>query len=306
MELRVLRYFLTAARERSITKAARFLNVTQPTLSRQLQELEEELGQTLMIRNNHTFALTPEGMLLRKRAEEVLDIIHKTQEEFSSMGGETVAGDIHIGSGETHAMSLIVLVMRELQKKYPHIRFHVYSGTADDVMDRLDKGMLDFGILIQPADISKYDGIPLPAKDVWGILMRNDHLLAGRKSITPADLRKVPLICSRVAVSHASVRNASVDWFGSSFDRLNIVASYNLIYNAALMVEGGIGCALVIDKLADMENHHNLCFRPLEPKLESGLNIVWKKYQVFSKAAALFQTQLQERFANRNEYVDGA
>lgn len=295
MELRVLRYFLAAARENSITKAAKFLHVTQPTLSRQLQELEEELGQKLMIRNNHTFVLTPEGMLLRKRAEEVLEIIRKTELEFSSIG-QSVAGDVYIGGGETDAMRLPVEVMKEIQTEYPDVHFHVYSGNADDVMDRLDKGMLDFGILIQPVDIAKYDNIPVPVKDTWGVLMRNDHPLAQKSGITPSDLLSIPLLCSRVTVRHSGVKNATAEWFGKSFDKLNIVGSYNLVYNAALMVKGGLGCALVMDKLADVEAISGLCFRPLEPHLETGLDIVWKRYQVFSPAAKLFQERILAKF----------
>ncbi len=295
MELRVLRYFLTAARENSITKAAKFLHVTQPTLSRQLQELEEELGQKLMIRNNHTFALTPEGMLLRKRAEEVLEIIHKTEAEFGSFG-KSVAGDVYIGGGETDAMRLPIAVMKAVQTEYPDVHFHVYSGNADDVMERLDQGRLDFGVLIQPVDISKYDSIPLPVRDTWGVLMPSDHPLAVKTAVTPSDLLGVPLLSSRVAVRHSGIRNATAEWFGKSFEKLNIVGSYNLIYNAALMVKGGLGCALVMDKLANVEAVSGLCFRPLEPRLETGLDIVWKKYQVFSPAAKVFLERLRERF----------
>ncbi len=295
MELRVLRYFLAAARENSITKAAKFLHVTQPTLSRQLQELEEELGQKLMIRNNHTFALTPEGMLLRKRAEEVLEIIHKTESEFGSFG-KSVAGDVYIGGGETDAMRLPIEVMKEVQTEYPDVHFHVYSGNADDVMERLDQGRLDFGVLIQPVDISKYDSIPLPVKDTWGVLMRLDHPLVEKAAVTPTDLLNVPLLGSRVTVRHSGVKNATAEWFGKSFEKLNIVGSYNLIYNAALMVKGGLGCALVMDKLANVEAVSGLCFRPLMPRLESCLNVVWKKYQVFSPAAKLFLEQMREKF----------
>lgn len=298
MELRVLRYFLAAARENSITKAAKFLHVTQPTLSRQLQELEEELGQKLMIRNNHTFALTPEGMLLRKRAEEVLEIIHKTESEFGSFG-KSVAGDVYIGGGETDAMRLPIEGMKEIQTEYPDVHFHVYSGNADDVMDRLDKGMLDFGILLHPVELSKYDSIPLPVKDIWGVLMRLDHPLAAKASVTPTDLLSIPLLSSRVTVRHSGVKNATAEWFGKSFEKLNIVGSYNLIYNAALMVKGGLGSALVMDKLADVEAVKGLCFRPLEPRLETGLDIVWKKYQVFSPAAKVFLERMQEKFGQK-------
>ena len=299
MEIRVLRYFLAVAREGTITGAAHFLHVTQPTLSRQLMDLEEELGQKLFIRSNSTITLTPEGMLFRKRAEEIMEMVYKTESEFSAMG-ESVAGDVFIGGGETDAMKLIAEVIREIHGEYPDIRFHLYSGNAEDVTERLDKGMLDFGILIQPVNIAKYDGVKLPAKDVWGVVMRNDHPLAGKSSVTCADLRNQPLLCSRQVVKENSVKNPCIEWFGTDWNKLNIVATYNLIFNAALMVEAGIGCAIAIDKLLNVTEHSNLCFRPLEPRLESGLNIVWKKYQVFSAASQVFLECVQQRFVGQS------
>ncbi len=299
MEIRVLRYFLAVAREGTITGAAHFLHVTQPTLSRQLMDLEEELGQKLFIRSNSTITLTPEGMLFRKRAEEIMEMVYKTESEFSAMG-ESVAGDVFIGGGETDAMKLIAEVIREIHGEYPDIRFHLYSGNAEDVTERLDKGMLDFGVLIQPVNIAKYDGVKLPAKDVWGVVMRNDHPLAGKPSVTCADLRNQPLLCSRQVVKENSVKNPCIEWFGTDWNKLNIVATYNLIFNAALMVEAGIGCAIAIDKLLNVTEHSNLCFRPLEPRLESGLNIVWKKYQVFSAASQVFLECVQQRSAEQS------
>lgn len=293
MELRVLKYFLAAARENSITKAAAFLHVTQPTLSRQLQDLEEELGQKLMIRNNHTFALTPEGRLLRKRAEEILEIVQKTEEEFSAIG-ETIEGDVRIGCGESEAFRSCIRIIHEIQSEYPNIRFHLYSGNADDVIDRLDKGMIDFGVLIHPANTSKYNSLRFPQKDLWGLLMRKDHPLATKKEITPKDLLDIPLICSRIDVQHRTVKNAYVSWFGPYFDKLNIVATYNLIFNAKLMVEEGIGSVLGLDKLVHQGEDSNLCFRPLSPRLESELDLVWGKYQVFAPAASLFLRRLSE------------
>ena len=295
MELRVLRYFLGVAREGSMTGAARTLHVTQPTLSRQLQELEEELGQKLFIRGSHSVTLTLEGMLLRKRAEEILDMVHKTESEFSSMG-EIVSGDIYIGGGETEAMRQIARVIRELREDYPEIRFHIFSGNAEDVMERLDKGMLDFGVLIQPVNIAKYNFVNLPDKDVWGVAMRKDSPLARKKSITRQELLDVPLICSRQVVQRLSQRNEYSEWFGEDGARLNIAATYNLIYNAALMVEEGIGYAITLDKLVNVTEHSDLCFRPLTPRVESGLNVVWKKYQVFSAAAELFLERIREKF----------
>ena len=295
MELRVLRYFLAVAREGSMTGAARTLHVTQPTLSRQLQDLEDELGRQLFIRGSHSLTLTAEGMLLRKRAEEILDMVHKTESEFSSMG-EMIAGDIYIGGGETEAMRQIARLTREIRKDYPGIRFHVFSGNAEDITERLDKGILDFGLLIQPVDILKYDSINLPDKVTWGVVMRKDSLLAEKTVVTQQDLLDLPLICSRQVVQRLGQKNEYSDWFSEIGEKLNIVATYNLIYNAALMVDEGVGYAIALDRLVNITNHSRLCFRPLKPEVKSGINLVWKKYQVFSSAAELFLERAREKF----------
>ncbi|HIW59800.1 MAG TPA: LysR family transcriptional regulator [Candidatus Anaerobutyricum avicola] len=297
MEIRVLRYFLAIAREGSITNAANFLHVTQPTLSRQIRDLEEELGQKLFIRGSHSMTLTPEGMILRKRAEEIISMVDKTEAEFNSMEN-MVGGDIYIGSGETDVIKLVAQIAYELRVSYPGIHYHLYSGNSEDVTERLDKGLLDFGILIQPADISKYDYINLPARDTWGVIMRRDSPLAEKEVIRKEDLLGVPLICSRQAISGERRGNEFAEWFGEDFDRLDIVTTFNLIYNAAIMVEAGIGYALTIDRIVNTAESSNLCFRPLEPRLDSGLNVIWKKYQVFSSAAELFLNKLRERFGD--------
>ncbi|WP_160036166.1 LysR family transcriptional regulator [Paenibacillus sp. An7] len=296
MELRVLRYFLTVAREGSITAAAHFLHVTQPTLSRQLKELEEELGKKLFIRKSHHIDLTEEGMILRKRAEEIINMVVKVEDEFHSME-ETIRGDVYIGGGETEAMKLIAQTIKSLQIKYPAIRYHIHSGNSDDVTEQLDKGLLDFGILIQPADLSKYNYINIPAKDVWGVVMRKDSPLALKESIQKRDLIGVPLLLSRQAIKTGLSRNEFSEWFGEDYDKLNTITTYNLVYNAAILVEEGIGYAVTLDKIANTSSDSNLCFRPLEPRLESGLNIVWKKHQVFSKAANIFFEEIKETFS---------
>ena len=295
MEIRVLRYFLAIAREGSITNAANSLHVTAPTLSRQIKDLEEELGQKLFIRRSHHMALTAEGMILRKRAEEIISMVDKTEAEFLSMEN-MVSGDIYIGSGETEAIKLIAQIAKELREVYPGIRYHLHSGNAQDVTERLDKGLLDFGILIQPADLSKYDYLDLPAKDRWGVAMRRDSPLAQKDSICKEDLLDLPLLCSRQAVERGVGANEFCQWFGDDFEKLNIVTTFNLVYNVAIMVEVGVGYAITIDKLVNTAEHSSLCFRPLTPRLESGLNIVWKKYQVFSTAAELFLERLKEAF----------
>ncbi len=295
MELRVLRYFLAVAREGNITAAANFLHLTQPTLSRQIKDLEEELGLQLLIRKSHRVTLTSEGMLLRKRAEEIISMVDKTKSEFSSMEG-TISGDIYIGGGETQAIRDIAEIIRDLRLSCPGVHCHLYSGNEEEVTERLDKGLLDFGILIQPADISKYNYINLPGRDIWGVIMRKDSPLASKKQIEKNDLMELPLICSRQAISAHLSGNKFADWFGEDFDKLDIVTTFNLVYNAAVMVKAGVGYALSLDKLADTSADSDLCFRPLYPRLESGLNLIWKKYQIFSPAADLFLKEVQDRF----------
>lgn len=292
MEIRVLKYFLAVAREGSITGAANSLHLTQPTLTRQLQELEKELGQKLLIRGKYKISLTPEGLILRKRAEEIIEMVEKTEAEFQSIS-ETVSGDIYIGGGESDAFKYIAKVIKELQAEYPKIKFHIYSGNAEDVTEKLDRGLLDFGVLIQPIDLSKYDYIPMPEKDIWGLLMRKDNPLAEKSEIKLEDLIGVPLLASRQMSPKYSKDSGFLDWFGDKFDQLNITATYNLIYNAAIMVETGVGCAVTLDKLANTSQNSKICFRPLSPRLDSGLDIVWKKNQVFSPAAKLFLERLQ-------------
>ncbi|GAB1770553.1 LysR family transcriptional regulator [Priestia megaterium] len=272
------------------------MHVTQPTLSRQLKDLEQELGKKLFIRSSHSIILTDEGMLLRNRAEEIVNMVDKLEAEFSSME-ETIGGDIYIGGGETEAMKHIARVAKDVQLRYPNIRYHLYSGNEEDITERLDKGLLDFGILIQPADISKYNYLNIPAKDVWGVVMRRDSSLALKESIQAADLLNAPLICSRQAMKQTFSKNEFSDWFGEDFHKLNIVTTYNLAYNAAIMVEEGIGYAITLDKIVNTSTNSNLCFRPLQPRLESGLNIVWKKHHVLSAAADAFLKELQGEFS---------
>lgn len=292
MDIRVLQYFLAVARESSITKAAESLNMTQPPLSRQLKELEDELGKQLLIRGNRKVTLTEEGMILRKRAEEMVELMEKTKSEIIS-SGENISGAIYIGGGETEGMRLIAKVAEKIQKKHPDISYHLFSGNADDVTERLDQGFLDFGVLIEPADIKKYDFIKLPARDRWGLLMRRDHPLATKQAIKPENLQGIPLIASRQSLAH----NELSGWLGKQYESLHIVSTYNLLYNASLMVEENVGCALCLDNIIPEYENSPLCFRPLEPQITVGLDIVWKKYQVFTKSVTLFLNMLQEEIA---------
>lgn len=295
MEIRVLKYFLAVAREGSITGAANALHLTQPTLTRQLQDLEKELKQKLFVRGKYKISLTPEGMILKNRAQEIVDMVEKTEAEFQSIS-DFISGDIYIGCGETDSMKYLAEVMKDLQKEHPAIKFHIYSGNAEDVTEKLDKGLLDFGVLIQPIDLSKYDNITLPEKDVWGVVIRKDNPLAKKDDIKVEDLADVPILASRQMSPKYSKDSGFLDWFGDKFDSLNITATYNLVYNAAIMVKAGMGSALTLDKLANTSQESELCFRPLSPKLESGLDIVWKKHQVFSPAAKLFLEKLKGKF----------
>ena len=295
MEIRALKYFLVAAREGSITKAANSLGLTQPNLSRQINFLERDIGKKLFIRSNYKIKLTDEGVLFKRRAEEIIDMIEKTRAEFKS-GDKIIAGNIRIGGGETYAIELITKIMRNIQKENPNIQYHIYSGNSDDVSEKLDKGLLDFGIFIEPAGILKYDYIKIPAKDTWGVLMRRDSKLAKKQFVTKNDLINLPLICSRQPLYNRPSDNKFLEWFQSDFDKVNIVATYNLIYNASIMVKSGIGYAVCLDKLINT-NGSSLCFVPLKPKLESELNIVWKKGQVFSPASRIFLDTLYKKFS---------
>lgn len=297
MEIRVLRYFLAIAREGSITNAANYLHLSQPTLSRQISELEEQLGQQLFLRKSRSMVLTAEGMVLRKRAEEIVAMVDKTEAEFSAMEN-TVAGDIYIGGGETDAMKMVADILWELRREYPDLRFHIHSGNAEDVTERLDKGLLDFGLLIHPVDYSKYEYIKLPAKNTWGVVMRKDSLLAQQGAVRKEDLLDAPLIFSRQAMAHSLKGNELTNWFGVDPEKLNINTTFNLFYNAAIMVDAGLGYAVTLDKLTNTSESSNLTFRPLEPRLESDLVIVWKKYPVFSVAAEKFLEKRQEKYGN--------
>ena len=289
MELRVLQYFLAVAREQSISAAAQSLHLTQPTLSRQLKELEETLGKQLMIRGGRTITLTEEGLHLRKRAQEILDLVGRTEKEIMQ-SQETVSGDIYIGTGETDGVRQIARVARSLQERYPAVQFHIVSDDAADVCEQLDKGLLDFGMLLGDINKMKYHYLELPMRDTWGVLMRRDSPLAKKSSVTPEDLWDQPLILSRQGDNKGGLYR----WLRREPSELHTVATYNLIFNASLMVDEGMGYAFALDKLINTTDK-SLCFRPLEPRLELGMYLVWKKSQLFSKPAELFLHQLQQQ-----------
>lgn len=297
MEIRVLKYFLTVTEIGNITKAANSMHLTQPTLSRQLQDLEKELGQKLFIRGAKNIILTPEGMLLRKRAQEIMELVEKTENEFSSIKDE-VAGDLFIGAGETKTIKLVADVMKKLQNGYPKIKFHIVSGDSEDLSEKLDKGILDFCIFIEPFIPDKYNYINLGEKDTWGILLRQDDPLVKKESVKIDDIIGLPILISRQAIKKTFENNPILKWFGEDYEKLNIAGTYNLLYNAAIMTEAEIGYALGLDRLIADTLNSSLTFRPLYPRLEVSVSIAWKKNQVFSQPAKLFLKELQNKFGN--------
>lgn len=289
MELRVLQYFLAVTREQSISGAAEALHLSQPTLSRQLKDMEEELGKQLMIRGNRKITLTEEGMILRKRAEEILDLVQKTEHEIT-ISDDTIAGDIYIGAGETDAVRLLAKAGKRVQLKYPDIHYHISSGDTTDVLESLDKGLIDFGLLLGVMDTSKYEYLEFPVKDTYGILMRKDSPLAEKDSIRPEDLHDKPIMFNR------NTRDGDLltSWLGKNLSELNVAATYNLLFNASLMVDEGLGYAFALDKIINTAGNSNLCFVPCEPGLSVGMRLIWKKYQVFPKAAKKFLEEFQK------------
>lgn len=292
MELRVLHYFLAVAREQSISGAAQSLHLSQPTLSTQLKGLEEELGKQLLIRGtkgSRKVTLTDEGMILRKRAEEIFSLVKRTQEEISC-SEEAIVGDVYIGAGETEIVRLFARVGRQLRSQHPDIHFHISSGNSEFVLEQLEKGLIDFGLLFGAVDPHRYHCLPLPLQDTWGVLMRKDSPLAGKECISPEDLWDKPLI-----ISHQRQEDQHLSqWIKRDPSKLEVVATYNLVYNAPLLVDEGLGYALCFDKLINTQGS-SLCFRPFSPPMVSEAYVVWKKYQVFSKAAEKFLQELQSQ-----------
>lgn len=289
MEFRVLKYFLMVAREENITKAAALLHLTQPTLSRQLMQLEEELGVKLFHRSKHSIILTEDGMLLKRRAQEIISLSDKTVQELSHKE-DVLSGEIAIGCGETKNLLFLSEQIRKFRQKYPLVQFSIHSAIADDIKERIEKGILDIGLLMEPVDVGKYEFIRMPQKEKWGILVRKDSELAAKESINPKDLTNVPLIM----VKRELVKNELVSWFGDYYEGLQIAATYNLILNAASMVERGVGVALCFDFGAAF--YEGLCFIPLAPTLETGSVLVWKKNQTLGAATSQFMRFLKNAF----------
>lgn len=293
MELRVLQYFLAVTREQSISGAAEALHLSQPTLSRQLKELEEELGKQLMIRGNRRITLTEEGMILRKRAEEIMELVKKAEDEIS-LSDELLAGDITIGAGETDGVRILARAAQELRQQYPLVHLHIISGDKARVTEELDRGLIDFGLIFGAVDTAKYESFRMPCTDTWGVIMRRDAPLAARQSIRAKDLLDKPLILSRQAFQNTEF----LEFFPCPQEKLHVVATYNLLFNGSLMVDEGMGYAISFDKLLNLTGESTLCFRPLEPKMEAHMHIIWKKYQILTKPAEQFLQKLRELIEN--------
>lgn len=287
MELRVLNYFLMVAREENITKAANLLHITQPTLSRQLMQLEEELRVKLFMRNSHNITLTEDGMLLKRRAQELLALADKTKREM--MREEEVSGEIAIGSGEMLGMSIFAKIMNEFRMEYPNVHFDIYSGNADRIKDRIENGILDMGLLLEPADVAKYEFVRVPGREQWGAVVREDSPLADREFVTPEDLASQPLIVAK----RANVQNELRSWFGDQSDELEIVSTYNLIYNSVMQVKQGMGVLICLKLDVHTEG---VRYIPFYPPLELGTVLVWKKNQNFSPAVEAFIKKCKECF----------
>ena len=288
MDIRVLRYFITVVKEQTILKAAQTLHITQPTLSRQLMELEEELDCKLFTRSNRKITLTSDGVFLYNRAKEIVTLMDKTAAQFGTPK-EIISGDIHIGCAETEAMRPIIKAMKKVRENHPLVRYRIYSGNVWDLSDKMDKGVLDFCIFSEQIDKDKYNYLHLPYTDHWGVLMRSDDPLAGLDAITPHDLLDKPLILSHQDLDDNPVTKI----LKKDVDELNVVATYNLVYNAILMAEEGLGYLICYDTLPNIKGRP-LCIKPLVPRISVGNDIVWKKNHLFSRQAKVFIEQLQK------------
>lgn len=286
MELRVLRYFLMTAREENITKAAALLHITQPTLSRQLMQLEDELGVKLFNRSNHNIKLTEDGMLLRRRAQELVSLADKTKEELSG-GREELAGEISIGCGETRNMDFLSAQIAAFRQKYPRVHFTIYTANADDIKERIEKGLLDMGLLMEPVDISKYGFARMPVRERWAVMVKDDSPLAGKEFVTPCDLADIPLIF----VYRETVKHELAGWFGKYYDNIETAVSYNLVRNAVSMVQNGVGAAICY--FLDDE-YKGVKTIPLSPPLEAGAVLAWKKEQPSSAACSKFISEVKK------------
>lgn len=291
VELRILKYFLTVAREENITRAANLLHVTQPTLSRQLMQLEDELGVKLFYRSKHRITLTDEGLLLKRRAQEITELAERTTREVSR-SSENLMGEIAIGCAEASSISVLAGLMNYFRQKYPLVHYTLYSGIADDIKERIENGLLDIAFLTEPVDISKYGFVRLPHKEEWGVLIRKDSPLAEKQAVIPQDLLGIPLLMPKRDL----VKNELSSWFGSLNDRMDFAVNYTMLMNAAVMVHSGFGAALCLNMGTDF--YDDLRFVPLAPPLATGCVLAWKKSQRQAPA-------VEEFISSAHSYVLG-
>ena len=287
MEIRVLRYFLEIARAGNMSRAAEAFHVSQPTLSKQMKDLEQELGKKLFRRGSTSLSLTDEGMLLRKRAEDILDMVDKTADEFRALN-DISGGEVHIGCAESYQIKYLAQTIQVFKKKYPLFRYHLTSGNTEQVVERLDRGLIDFAVIAEPPNLSKYNYLEVPGVDLWGLVMKKDYALAQKKCIRVNDLMGLPLICSAQGMKFDIAR-----WCGEKVDMLNLSGTVNLAYNGSVFVREGLGYMLMFNHLVDTGSDSDLCFRPLEPPLETKMYVIWKKYQVFSPISELLLDELK-------------
>lgn len=289
MEIRVLRYFLEIARENNMSRAAETLHVSQPTLSKQMKDLESELGKKLFRRGSTSVTLTDEGMLLRKRAEDILDMVDKTTDEFKALNN-IMGGEVRIGCAESHQIKYLARAIKEFKEKYPLFRYHITSGNTEQVAERLDRGLIDFAVIVEPPNLLKYNYLEVPETNTWGLVMRKDDSLAQKEKICVDDLTNLELICSEQAMQVDIPR-----WCGEKTDMLNLSGTINLAYNGSIFVKEGVGYMLTFDELTNTGADSDLCFRPLTPPLETKMYVIWKKYQVFTPIAELLLEELKQR-----------
>lgn len=283
MEIRVLRYFLTVVREESITKAADVLHITQPTLSRQLSQMEDDIGVKLFHRGARKITLTNEGMLLRRRAEEILQLVDNTEKELVEQE-EQIEGKITIGCGELASVQILSELIGNFSKKHPGVSYDIFTATADLVKEQMDKGLIDIGLLLEPVDIEKYEFIRLDMREKWVVLMRSDDELAKKQSVTAKDLSKLPMILPR----RLNVQTELASWFGDYYADLNVLFTSNLNTNGAVMVRNGLGYSVVIEGSVPFWDQTKITYRPLSPKLTATCVLAWKRQQPFSLVATKF------------------
>ncbi|MDY6349144.1 MAG: LysR family transcriptional regulator [Selenomonas sp.] len=285
MEIRVLQYFLTIAQEENISRAAEVLHITQPTLSRQIHQLEEELGTQLFLRGRR-LTLTDGGILLKHHVEEILALVDKTLSDFQHQG--EVCGTISIGSGGLSASQFLPPVMQAFRTRYPQVRFEFYTNSAEYIIERLNQGLLDFGLLLEPVDVAKFDYRRLPERERWGLLLRRDHPLAAQDVIYPQDLSGLPLITT----ARLPLQKELSSWLGYDFSQLDIFGTYNVVTHAAMFVQSGTACALTIEGAVNLLGG-DLVFRPLAPELRMTSVLAWKKFKPHFSAAGKFLDFLQ-------------